>query len=104
MTVAVAESSEHRAISGWQVAWAVLIVLSTVVYLLGDRIAWANVYPPEWELPLAQSIKTAEVVAFDDLGPEAIRKLEVEDLPVIVINDTKGNDLYKENVKKYKRD
>jgi fumarate hydratase subunit beta len=53
---------------------------------------------------LAQSIKTAEVVAFDDLGPEAIRKLEVEDLPVIVINDTKGNDLYKENVKKYKRD
>lgn len=42
--------------------------------------------------------------AFDNLGHEAVRRLEVENFPVIVINDTKGNDLYIENVKKYKRD
>jgi fumarate hydratase subunit beta len=52
---------------------------------------------------MAQAVKKAEVIAFDDLGPEAIRKLEVVDFPVIVINDTKGNDLYIENVKKYKK-
>ena len=52
---------------------------------------------------MAETVKKAEVIAFDDLGPEAIRKLEVVDFPVIVINDTKGNDLYIENVKKYKK-
>jgi fumarate hydratase subunit beta len=53
---------------------------------------------------LAKRIKKAQVVAYEDLGPEAIRKLEVEDLPVIVINDTKGNDLYIEGEKKYRKD
>jgi fumarate hydratase subunit beta len=53
---------------------------------------------------MSQAVKKAEVIAFDDLGPEAVRRLEVENFPVIVINDTKGNDLYIENVKKYKRD
>jgi fumarate hydratase subunit beta len=53
---------------------------------------------------LARAIKKADVIAFDDLGPEAIRRLEVEDFPVIVINDTKGNDLYLTNVNRYKRD
>lgn len=43
---------------------------------------------------LAKKIKSASVVAYEDLGPEAIRELEVEDFPVVVINDTKGNDLY----------
>jgi len=52
---------------------------------------------------IAKSIKKAEVVAYEDLGPEAIRKLEVEDFPVVVINDTKGNDLYVEGAKKYTR-
>jgi fumarate hydratase subunit beta len=52
---------------------------------------------------LSRAIKKAEVIAFDDLGPEAIRRLEVEDFPVVVINDTKGNDLYQDNVRKYKR-
>jgi fumarate hydratase subunit beta len=42
------------------------------------------------------------VVAYEDLGPEAIRKLEVEDFPVIVVNDVRGNDLYVEGEKKYK--
>jgi fumarate hydratase subunit beta len=53
---------------------------------------------------IAKSIKKAEVVAYEDLGPEAIRKLEVEDFPVVVINDTKGNDLYVEGAKKYRKD
>ncbi|MBN1615383.1 MAG: Fe-S-containing hydro-lyase [Deltaproteobacteria bacterium] len=52
---------------------------------------------------LAGAVKKAEVIAFDDLGPEAIRRLEVENFPVIVINDTRGNDLYKQNVQKYKK-
>jgi len=51
---------------------------------------------------LAKRVKKAEVVAYEDLGPEAIRRLEVEDLPVIVINDVKGNDLYIEGEKRYR--
>jgi len=51
---------------------------------------------------LAKKVKRAEVVAYEDLGPEAIRRLEVEDLPVIVINDIRGNDLYIEGERKYK--
>ncbi len=52
---------------------------------------------------LAKKVKKAEVVAYEDLGPEAIRRLEVEDLPVIVINDVVGNDLYLEGEKKYRQ-
>ena len=44
---------------------------------------------------IAQSIKKAEVIAFPDLGPEAIHRLEVEDLPLVVAIDRDGNDLYK---------
>lgn len=43
---------------------------------------------------LSQCIKTAEVIAYDDLGAEAIRRLEVEDFPVVVIIDSQGNNLY----------
>ena len=53
---------------------------------------------------LSKRIRKAEVVAYEDLGPEAIRRLEVEDFPVIVVNDVKGNDLYIEGRKKYRRD
>ena len=51
---------------------------------------------------LGKRVKKAQVVAYEDLGPEAIRRLEVEDLPVIVINDIYGNDLYIEGEKKYR--
>ena len=44
---------------------------------------------------IAQAIKAAEVVAFEDLGPEAIRKLTVEDFPAIVAIDAHGGNLYK---------
>ena len=43
---------------------------------------------------LSKCIKKAEVIAYDDLGAEAIRRLEVEDFPVIVIIDGEGNNLY----------
>ncbi len=43
---------------------------------------------------LGKCIKKAEVVAYDDLGAEAIRRLEVEDFPAIVIIDSQGNNLY----------
>ncbi len=42
--------------------------------------------------------KKAEVIAYEDLGPEAIMHLEIEDFPLIVVNDTKGGDLYEDAV------
>ena len=43
---------------------------------------------------LSRCIKKSEVIAYDDLGAEAIRRLEVEDFPVIVVIDSEGNNLY----------
>ncbi|MFO8055614.1 MAG: Fe-S-containing hydro-lyase [Bacteroidales bacterium] len=48
---------------------------------------------------LAKTIKKAEVIAFEELGTEAVRRLEVKDMPLIVINDCQGNDLYVEGRK-----
>ena len=50
---------------------------------------------------LSKCIKKSEVVAYDDLGTEAIRKLEVENLPVIVVIDSEGNNLYETAIKEY---
>ena len=52
---------------------------------------------------LSKCIKKSEVIAYDDLGTEAIRKLEVENLPVIVVIDTKGNNLYETAIKEYQK-
>ncbi len=52
---------------------------------------------------IARRIKKSEIIAYEDLGPEAIRRLEVEDFPAIVVNDTRGNDLYVEGVRRYGR-
>ena len=52
---------------------------------------------------ISQCIKKAEVVAFPELGPEAVHRLEVEDLPTIVINDCRGGDLYELGIKEYRR-
>ena len=52
---------------------------------------------------VARSIKKVEIIAYEDLGPEAIRKMEVEDFQAVVVNDTYGNDVYKEGMNKYKR-
>lgn len=45
---------------------------------------------------IAGAIKKAEVIAYEDLGAEAVRRLEVEDFPVIVVNDIYGGDAYEE--------
>ncbi len=52
---------------------------------------------------IAKCIKKSEVIAYEDLGPEAIRRLEVEDLPVIVVNDIYGDDLYEIGQEKFKK-
>ena len=51
---------------------------------------------------LSKCIKKSEVIAYDDLGTEAIRKLYVEDFPVIVVIDSEGNNLYETAIEKYK--
>ncbi len=50
---------------------------------------------------LSKCIKKSEVIAYDDLGTEAIRRLEVENLPVITVIDCQGNNLYETAVKEY---
>lgn len=52
---------------------------------------------------LSKRIKSSEVIAYDDLGTEAIRKLEVENFPVIVVIDSEGNNLYETAIKEYCR-
>src|SRR3989337_2208091 len=52
---------------------------------------------------IAKTIKKAEIVAYEDLGPEAIRRLEVVDFPAIGVNDINGNDLFKIVVDKNRR-
>mgnify|MGYP002522011228 CR=1 FL=1 len=51
---------------------------------------------------LSKCIKEAEVIAYEDLGTEAIRKLRVEELPVIVVADAAGNNLYETAVQEYR--
>jgi fumarate hydratase subunit beta len=52
---------------------------------------------------ISKSIKKADVIAYDDLGAEAIRRLEVENFPATVINDIYGNDLYEAGRAKYRK-
>ena len=52
---------------------------------------------------VARAIKKADVVAYDDLGAEAVRRLEVEGLPAIVVNDAFGGDAYEEGRARYRR-
>ena len=50
---------------------------------------------------LAKCIKKAELIAYEDLGAEALRKLYVEDMPLVVIIDSEGNNLYEEGRAEY---
>ena len=52
---------------------------------------------------LARCVKEAKVIAYEDLGAEAIRRLVVEDFPVVVVNDLYGGDLYLEGKKRWRR-
>lgn len=51
---------------------------------------------------LSKCIKSSEVIAYDDLGTEAIRRLEVKDFPAIVVIDSRGNNLYETAPEKYR--
>jgi fumarate hydratase subunit beta len=51
---------------------------------------------------LSDKIQAAEVVAYEDLGPEAVRELVVKDFPALVVYDTHGNDLYEQEIAKYR--
>lgn len=53
---------------------------------------------------LSRSITSSEVIAYDDLGTEAIRRLEVKDFPCIVVIDAEGKDLYETAVKQYNKE
>ena len=53
---------------------------------------------------ISKTIKKSEVVAYEELGAEAVRRLEVEDFPVTVVNDIYGGDLYQEGKAKYRID
>ncbi|ROR03005.1 Fe-S-containing hydro-lyase [Desulfosoma caldarium] len=53
---------------------------------------------------MARSIVSAEIIAYPELGPEAVRRLEVKNFPVIVANDVHGGDLYEEGVRLYAQD
>jgi len=52
---------------------------------------------------IAKRIKSAQVIAYEDLGPEALRRLEVEDFPAIVVNDIYGGDAYEEGKVRHAR-
>ncbi len=52
---------------------------------------------------LSKCIKTSEVICYDDLGAEAIRKLYVQNFPVIVVIDSEGNNLYETSIKEFKK-
>lgn len=52
---------------------------------------------------LSKCITRSEIVCYEDLGAEAIRRIEVKDFPVIVVADCYGNNLYEDAIKKYKK-
>ena len=52
----------------------------------------------------ALQIRAQRVIAFEDLGPEAVREMEVDDLPVWVVNDCEGRDFYAEATAPWRRD
>lgn len=53
---------------------------------------------------IAEAIKEAEVIAYADLGAEAVRRLWVEDFPAVVVNDIYGGDAYEDGIAQYKRE
>ncbi|MDE2217592.1 MAG: fumarate hydratase C-terminal domain-containing protein, partial [Planctomycetota bacterium] len=52
---------------------------------------------------LARTVRKADIIAYQDLGAEAVMRLEVKDFPAVVANDIYGNDLFKEGIVKYQR-
>jgi fumarate hydratase subunit beta len=51
---------------------------------------------------ISRTIKSVEIIAYEELGPEAVRRLMVENFPAVVINDIYGGDLYEEGMRQYR--
>ncbi|MBN2256066.1 MAG: fumarate hydratase C-terminal domain-containing protein, partial [Deltaproteobacteria bacterium] len=51
----------------------------------------------------SQCVRNAAVIAYDDLGPEAMLRLEIVEFPLVVVNDIMGGDLYDDAIEKYRR-
>lgn len=52
---------------------------------------------------MAASVQSVEIICWDDLGCEAVRKMEVKDFPLTVVIDSEGNDLYEQGPAEYKK-
>ena len=83
--------------------------MSTKILLIEDDPLWEDAIQTVlnnegYEVEVAKSIKQADVIAYDDLGAEALRRLEVEDFPAIVVNDIYGGDAYEDGGRKYSRE
>ena len=52
---------------------------------------------------LSHCVVSSEIIAYEDLGPEALVKLEVKDMPLFVINDIYGDDLYESGMERYRK-
>jgi fumarate hydratase subunit beta len=52
---------------------------------------------------LSKSVISSEIIAYEELGPEAVRRLDVKDMPLFVINDVFGSDLYETGMLKYRK-
>ncbi len=55
-------------------------------------------------LLMGESIKSVEVLAYEELGTESLKRIQVENMPLIVVTDSEGNDLYSSEPKKFQRD
>ena len=81
----------------WEAALHILLAaLLSYLFLRGEVRSRAAAL-------IAQRIKKAQVIAYEELGAEALQRLEVEDFPVIVVNDIYGGDAYEEGKKQWAR-
>ena len=110
------EQEGFRQAMAWLHTWAGLIFgwLLFAIFLTGT-LAYFKDEISHWMQPevqarpmdggagalLAKCIKKAELIAYEDLGAEALRKLYVEDMPLVVIIDSEGNNLYEEGRAEY---
>ena len=71
---------------------------------IGTALVWLAAVIGGAAALISKSIKAAKVIAYEELGPEAVRELTVEDFPAIVVNDITGRDLYDEGVAQYRKE
>lgn len=70
----------------------------------GPRSPYAITSELKIHFDISKCILSSEVIAYGDLGPEAVRKLEVKDFPVVVVIDSQGNNLYETAARAYAKE